>query len=87
MFLAFAICKVGVEAVSSSMDAVQPKIMLMILQQVRGGGRAPQGWVGDCDELIKHIHHPLPAVAAAMGSHTISISRCINQGLLPPRPH
>lgn len=34
LFLAFAICKIGVEAVSSSMDAVQPKIILMILQQV-----------------------------------------------------
>jgi hypothetical protein len=42
LFLAFAVCKLGVEATSSSMDAVQPKIMLMILQQVRsvwiGGG-------------------------------------------------
>lgn len=35
LFLAFALCKLGVEATSSSMDAVQPKIMLMILQQVR----------------------------------------------------
>lgn len=34
LFLAFAICKIGAQAVSSSMDAVQPKIMLMILQQV-----------------------------------------------------
>lgn len=37
LFLAFALCKLGVEATSSSMDAVQPKIMLMILQQVRTG--------------------------------------------------
>jgi hypothetical protein len=35
VFLSLAICKLGVEGVSSSMDAVQPKIMLMILQQVR----------------------------------------------------
>jgi hypothetical protein len=42
LFLAFAICKVGAQAVSSSMDAVQPKIMLMILQQV--GGQV--GWAG-----------------------------------------
>jgi hypothetical protein len=34
VFLALAVCKLGVEGVSSSMDAVQPKIMLMILQQV-----------------------------------------------------
>lgn len=34
LFMAFAMCKLGVEAVSSSMDAVQPKILLMILQQV-----------------------------------------------------
>lgn len=35
VFLALAVCKLGVEGVSASMDAVQPKVMLMILQQVR----------------------------------------------------
>eukprot|EP00879_Flechtneria_rotunda_P019331 GHRR01020303.1.p1 GENE.GHRR01020303.1~~GHRR01020303.1.p1 ORF type:complete len:890 (+),score=314.69 GHRR01020303.1:664-3333(+) len=34
VFVSLAICKLGVAAVSSTMDAVQPKIMLMILQQV-----------------------------------------------------
>ncbi|WIA07912.1 hypothetical protein OEZ85_007391 [Tetradesmus obliquus] len=34
VFLALAVCKLGVEGVSASMDAVQPKVMLMILQQV-----------------------------------------------------
>jgi hypothetical protein len=34
LFLAFALCKIGVEGVSGGMDAVQPKILLMILQQV-----------------------------------------------------
>lgn len=43
LFLAFAICKLGAQAVSSSMDAVQPKIMLMILQQVRGQAAAHTG--------------------------------------------
>lgn len=43
LFLAYAMCKVGVEGVSSSMDAVQPKILLMILQQVRWALALMQG--------------------------------------------
>jgi hypothetical protein len=34
VFLALCICKLGAAAVSSSMDAVQPQVIVMILQQV-----------------------------------------------------
>lgn len=49
VFVSLVICKLGVDVVSRTMDAVQPKIMLMILQNVSrarltiGQGQCPCG--------------------------------------------
>jgi hypothetical protein len=79
LFLAFAVCKLGVEATSSSMDAVQPKIMLMILQQVRTGSRG-------CRFVWGHVSYPLIAFMEGKAPacpvllkvrHTQTVTLCI----------